>query len=254
MHASVIDPLPLASDDAARSTREPADVTTYLAIHQAMRTANQQLVAGLVHALHYDPRRVAALRRWFAGYAAELRTHHRVEDTIIFPALAARSDEYATLDDSLGADHHRLDDLIDALLDILTRWAGCHDMRSTGSYREDAIFYAVELRDLLAEHLDVEDTRVIPLIQEHFTADEYGEFDKQAAKAISLKHALWTVPWIVATFDMATLEKVWGDAPAMLKLVHCLGRRSYARLAEAAFAGSAGAHTEIGTDVRGGGR
>ena len=245
MNASIIDTAPVHTATIAHAD-ERADVTAYLAVHRAMRTANEQLVNGLVRALHYDPRRVAALRRWFAGYAAELRTHHRIEDDIIFPALAERVPSYARLDSSLAADHHRLDDLIDALTEVLTKWSSCPDMRATGTYREDAIFYAVELRDLLAVHLDIEDTRVIPLIQETFSAAEYEEFDKAAAKAITLKHAFWTVPWIVATFDEATLAKLWDGAPAMLKLVYRLGRRSYARMTAIAFAPA--------TSLYGGGR
>lgn len=241
MNASVIDtPAEVVpATETVRPAHLTPDVTAYLAIHRAMRTANAQLVSGLVHTLHYDPRRVAALRRWFEGYAAELRTHHRIEDDIIFPALAERSAEFVALSSSLDVDHHRLDEIMDALSDILTRWAAVTDMRATGTLREDAIFYAVELRDLLAVHLDIEDTRVIPLLQQEFTAEEYAAFDAQAAKAISLKHAFWTVPWIVATFDAATLEKLWAEAPAMLKIIHRLSRRSYARLTETAFAGSA---------------
>lgn len=217
------------------TVRKGADVTAYLAVHQAMRRSNDQLVDGLVNTLHFDPRRVAALRRWFEGYVAELRTHHHIEDELIFPALAARSAAFRLLAGSLDADHQRLDELMDALTDVLSHWAACQDMRATGTYREDAIFYAVELRDLLADHLDIEDAEVIPLIQDHFTAEEYADFDQQAAKAITLKHAFWTVPWIVATFDADVLERLWADAPAMLKLIHRLSHRAYARLVAVAF-------------------
>lgn len=222
------------------TVRKGADVTAYLAVHQAMRTSNTQLVEGLVGTLHYDPRRVAALRRWFEGYTAELRTHHHIEDDLIFPALAERSSAFRLLNGLIDADHHRLDELMDALSDVLTRWAACHDMRSTGTYREDAIFYAVALRDLLTDHLAFEDTDVIPLIQEHFTAEEYAQFDEQAARAISLKHAFWTVPWIVDTFDPVILEQLWADAPVMLKLIHRVSHRSYARLVAVAFGAGQG--------------
>lgn len=236
MNATITDiPVPVGSP-AATAAATPADVTSYLAIHRAMRTANEQLVAGLVRSAAYDPERVAALARWFAGYAAELRTHHHIEDDLIFPALAARSQTFARLAPTLDVDHHRLDNIIDTLAGVLTRWAGVLDPRAVATFREDAIFFAVQLRDLLASHLDVEDTVVIPLIQETFSAAEYAEFDKAAGKAISLKHALWTVPWIVATLDEATLEKMWAEAPAILKLVNLIGTRGYARLAAAAFA------------------
>lgn len=211
------------------------DVAAYLAVHRAMRASNQLLVDGFTRAPRFDPARTDALRRWFAGYAAELRTHHRIEDELIFPALAERAPGYASIGAQLDADHHRLDELMDALTLTLETWAACRDEESVGSLPADALFYAVEMRDLLAEHLDIEDAQVIPMICEHFTAEEYEVFDKAAAKAIDLKHAFWTVPWIMAMFDAPTLERLWNEAPLMLKLIYRLGRRGYARLTAAAF-------------------
>jgi hemerythrin-like domain-containing protein len=103
--------------------RDMPDTAGYLAIHRAMRTANEQLVTGLVQAPYYDPKRAAAIGRWFEGYATELHTHHHLEDDLMFPALAERAAAYVARSDSLTADHRRLDELIDGIRGSVARWA-----------------------------------------------------------------------------------------------------------------------------------
>jgi iron-sulfur cluster repair protein YtfE (RIC family) len=83
-------------------------------MHSGIRTSNERLVVGLT-----DLRRSArhpsaiALQKWFRDYREELRGHHRIEDTIFFPALAARIPSYADYSPTLDTDHHRLDELVD---------------------------------------------------------------------------------------------------------------------------------------------
>ena len=80
--------------DELEPAHRGADLTGYLAIHQAMRVANEQLVRGIGTAGVVDPERAAALGRWFRGYSDELRTHHHIEDDIMFPQLLARVPDY----------------------------------------------------------------------------------------------------------------------------------------------------------------
>jgi hemerythrin-like domain-containing protein len=216
------------------------DLSGYLAIHAAMRTANRQLVAGVVRASSRDTKRAAALGRWFHGYSEELRTHHYIEDDILFPALAERApafaDEYSA---GLAEDHHHLDDVIDALRDAFERWASCTPASTEAeSIRADAIDLAVELRDFLEEHLGIEDCDVLPLFERHFGADEYQAFEKQAGRAITLRQAMFTAPWYMASVDAATAARTLREAPLALKVVWYVSRRSYARLEQAAFGGA----------------
>lgn len=83
---STLELAPTATAGATKPPRQAPDVTACLAIHQAMRISNQMLVDAFAGASRFDPARVEALQRWFEGYAAELRTHHRIEDDVIFPA------------------------------------------------------------------------------------------------------------------------------------------------------------------------
>ena len=215
-----------------------ADLSGYLAIHQAMRVANEQLVRGIGTARVADPKRAAALGRWFRGYSDELRTHHHIEDEIIFPQLAERVPAYAEYSDALTGDHHQLDRVIDALRDALAGWA----QHASGSERArnaryTALDLAVELRDFLEQHLAIEDADVLPMIESNFTAEEYAALEQQAGKAITIRQAMFTAPWYMATVDADTAARTLREAPRALRIVYALSRRSYARLVANAFGG-----------------
>jgi hemerythrin-like domain-containing protein len=230
--------LPDFSDELDRfdASGATADLSGYLAIHQALRVANQQLVRGIGTAGVAEPVRAAALGRWFHGYSEELRTHHHIEDDIFFPELARRAPAYAEYSEALTGDHHQLDRVIDALRDALSDWAE-HTTESEAAReaRYTALDLAVELSDFLEEHLAIEDADVLPMFERHFTAAEYAELEAQAGKAITIRQAIFTAPWYMATVDDETAARTLREAPLPLKVIYRLTRRSYARLVAKAF-------------------
>lgn len=224
---------PVAIEPAGR---RGADLSGYLAIHQAMRTANEQLVRGIGTAGVADQKRAAALARWFRGYSDELRTHHHIEDDIVFPELLARVPDYAVYSDALFGDHLQLDRMIDALREALAYWAAFGDETDAArDARYAALDLAVELRDFLEEHLAIEDADVLPMVHRHFTYEEYFELEKQAGKAITIRQAMFTAPWYMATVDPDAAARTWHEAPLALKIIHALTKRSYAKLVATAF-------------------
>jgi hemerythrin-like domain-containing protein len=228
-----VQPLPV------RTVRANApDTSGYRAIHEAMRVANQQLLEGLANAEVHDPNRAAAIARWFRGYSDELRTHHRIEDEIFFPRLLERVPEYAVYSDALAGDHLQLDEVIDELRDALGRWAARTDAsNATRAVLAEVTDLAIELRDLLTEHLAIEDADVLPMFEQYFDAEEYAELEKLAGRAITLRQAQFTVPWYMATVDAETAARTLREAPMPLRLVYKLTRRGYGRLVETAFGG-----------------
>jgi Hemerythrin HHE cation binding domain len=216
-------------------TTDAPDLTSYYEIHQAMRVANEQILAGLTDPTlaDEDRRRAGAMSRWFAGYCGELRAHHDIEDHLIFPALAARVPAYAEYADMLAADHDRLDVIIEGIAAALAEMA--RHGGPWGSAKAEATAYAIELRDMLLVHLGVEDSEVIPLIERHFGKEEYALIEEQILKAITPKQALWTVPWWMATAEPEAAARTLATAPLPLKVIYYTTRRRYARLVKAAF-------------------
>lgn len=220
----------------ATPVHRPADLSRYRGAHDAMRRSNELLVAGLVE--RPTARRAGALARWFAGYADELRAHHSVEDDTVFPALDDRVAAYAPHHHTISADHHRVDELLEQIGDGLSRLATGTDARPDDAHAA-ALSGAVELCDLLAGHLDLEDLDILPLIERHFSYEEYAEIDEEAIKRLSLRQLRFTVPWFMAMLPEDVAAAGLADAPLALRVIWRLSRRSYARLVRDAFEGCA---------------
>lgn len=216
--------------DAGTHTRP--DLTAYRAVHAAMRTSNEWLVAGIARTAPGDVRRIGAIRRWFDGYAGELRDHHRNEDHIVFPALAAAAPGFAVYDTAMTRAHLRLDAVIDGLIVSLRRW---HELPASEDRRTTALELAGELHDLLAEHLDVEDHDVLPMIEAHISADEYRRLDEEILEHLGLRQSLFTVPWLLTTVDTTTALRLLAGAPVALRVLFRATRGRYVRLARRAF-------------------
>lgn len=209
------------------------DLTTYRQVHRAMRIADDQLVAALTDLTAGDRRRAAALHHWFNGYGGELRTHHKIEDELIFPALAARVPEYAEYSTGLADDHHQLDHLIDTISAALAHLAS--GSREWAPAHGAALSAAIDLRDLLIEHLGIEDSDVLPLIERNFSVDEFTAIEEKLKKYMTLRQAFFTVPWWMATVEPHVAAKSYDEAPFLLKVIYAATRGRFERRTALAF-------------------
>lgn len=98
---------------------------------------------------------VQTLRDEWKRFGLTLHGHHAAEDGGIFPDLSARFPEMRPTIERLGADHRR----IDPLLEQGTR------AFETGAM-EDAQVVVRELSHLLAEHLAIEEAEIIPHLRD----------------------------------------------------------------------------------------
>ncbi len=203
-------------------------------MHAALRVSNDRLADAVVELRQApNPSRARAVRDWYRGYHDELVAHHRIEDTIFFPALADRVPTYAEHHPLLHDDHERLDELVDLVTHALDSLA------STGptaeSDRDRAVEVVTALRDLMSSHLDFEDREILPLFERHFDAEEYDAFQTQARRSVSLRKAFFFAPWLLASLEPAAAASLLQSAPLPLKLIHRAARRRYARRTALAF-------------------
>jgi hemerythrin-like domain-containing protein len=217
---------------AAVPEAEPAgpDTTTYYLVHRAMLASSAQLAAALVGLARGDRRRARAIVGWYRGFTGELLAHHTIEDELLFPSLASQVPEvWAAYEADLAADHEHLDHVmagldaaLDALADGTPEWTAVH---------RRAVVLARELRDHLADHLQVEDDEVIPLFERHYTAEEYEALDQAAVKHMKLRQLWFTLPWMVAACTPEERGRLLAGAPTPLTWLWKAARASYARRA-----------------------
>lgn len=205
-----------------------ADLRGYRAIHLALRDAAHAMAAAAPTLDAAEPKRVAAFRSYWAGYAGEVLAHHTTEDEVVFPALLERVPELAALMERADADHHHLDELMEDVTAALAAVAhGASPERAAGLLREVA--------DHMDEHLGMEDRDFLPRIEETFTQEEYEAQEKRALEIIGIgKQAAFTLPFIEASVDAETRAHLLGTAPLPVKVILRLFRGRHARMARLA--------------------
>ena len=201
------------------------DLSGYHAVHTALRRGTHALAMAAADLDLADPRRARAFARYWKGFEGEVLAHHLIEDDICFPALVERVPVAAELIARTDADHHRLDELMDAVRgDVAEVAAG----RPTPALAADL----AELDELMHRHLGFEDDDILPLFDRHFSAEEWDELDAQAAKALGVsKQAAFTVPWVASLLDPDVRDELFHTAPLPFRVIYLVFRRSHARLA-----------------------
>jgi hemerythrin-like domain-containing protein len=216
------------------------DMDDYRVIHHCIRIAPHRMAAALADIEPGDLVRARAMARYWVGYAGEVLAHHTVEDEIFFPRLAERVPVVAEHLARVGADHHRLDELMEEAGAALERFAASASLAAA----DDAAAVLRELARHMDRHLDFEDEDLVPLFTRHFTAAEYDELTEAAMKGLALGQALFSVPFIMHWATPEDQAKLLADAPLPLRVVYRLTRRRHARLTALAL-GRAGVPQEV---------
>jgi len=214
------------------------DLTTYRAVHVALREAASRMAAAAGTLRVSDWRRIDAFARYWKGYAGEVLAHHTIDDDTFFPALVERCPVAGDLIARADADHLHLDELmtaVDGAVAELQRGMG------PGELPELLGQLAVHMD----EHLGFEDEDILPLFERHFTGEEYDALEEAAQKALGIsKQAAFTVPFVLHWVDPAVAEDLIAKAPVAFRALYRLTRRRHQRLGATAL-GSLAACTAL---------
>ena len=216
------------------------DLHDYRVIHHCIRIAPHRMAAALAELEAGDLDRARALARYWVGYAGEVLAHHTVEDEVFFPRLVERVPVVAEHLVRVDADHHRLDQLMEAGGAAMERLAASASLAAAN----DAGAILRELARHMDDHLDFEDEDLVPLFGRHFTASEYEELTEAAVKGLSIKQAAFTVPFVMHWASPADRAKMLGEAPLPMRVIYRLTRGRHARLTALAL-GRAAAPQEV---------
>jgi hypothetical protein len=219
------------SDTPAAGADVP-DLRLYYALHRAMRVHSARLHDALVALDLADRARARNIAWWYKGFKGELVLHHTLEDSTFFPALAARVPTFAHHGEDLAADHVRLDSILHRLeeaIDAIVNHEGAAPIA-----RAMAVEAAAELRDLLEDHLTVEDVDILPLFERHMPAAEYDALHEQAMKSNPPKQLLFTVPWLLHALGDTERAELLAEVPVPMRVIWALTRRRHARRTVAA--------------------
>ncbi|MHB1140075.1 MAG: hemerythrin domain-containing protein [Microthrixaceae bacterium] len=223
-------PLEEGAPDVAAST---PDLTSHYFIHRALRDGAACLADAVRRAGPGTGReRIQALCRWYAGFVRELQMHHRIEDTVHFPALSERVPAIAGHEGRLDAEHAQL---VRSMARVHTALAQLDAAPVDLAAHAEAVVATAELSSLLDVHLDHEDVDVLPLFVRHFSAEEYLVLEERARRAGSLRTMAFTVPFVAEASSPTELAELLESAPIIVRVVLLATRSRYRRLVRTAF-------------------
>lgn len=215
----------------------PVDLLPMYLIHHAFRRDLADFVAAVARTPAADRTAWPALARRWRLFAGMLHSHHTGEDAILWPLLVARveasgdQEGLATLQ-AMEAEHAEIDPLLAGCDDGFARLAGAADEDARAALE----VRLVATRERLAVHLGHEESDAMALVQQHLSAAEWHELDRQFAKHYPSELARDGLPWVLADVPQEALPRVRGFlGPLPILLWRLLLRRSFERRARVAF-------------------
>jgi hypothetical protein len=201
-------------------------------VRRAILASARELDAALVAATPADRRRNKALDRWFAGFAAQVRSHHELVDTLVVPTLAARRALDDRSLDIIADDHSYVDELVSELGDAL-------GVLSWG--RGAAAFWIGKASDLagalahvLAGQLEREERLLTPLVERCLSADEREAVAVETLRAVATGPVRFSLAWLYAHVTADERAAISPRVPVGSRLVWRTRRSAYERTTVAA--------------------
>jgi hypothetical protein len=193
------------------------DFTFMYAAHDAFNRDLRRLAAAAGSGRIADP----AVRTGWATFKKQLHIHHTAEDRWLWPALrdkVTRPDEVSVLD-AMEAEHLGLDPLLSRVDASLTATGLARLTENAGA-----------LASALAAHMEHEEARALPLVEQHLGPEGWAAFGKAAGKSGGLRGAAELFPWILDGAPADTSTRLLGMLPPPARILYrALWRPGYAR-------------------------
>jgi dsDNA-binding SOS-regulon protein len=236
MTQTALEPLLLPGQAAAPPG--PCDMTGMYVMHHAFRRDLARFATATRRTPLDEHATWRALEQRWAKFAHELHEHHTKEDLGIWPLLLERvGDADRVVLEDMEAEHALVDPLLDRTERGLSRLASGAGTAVTEDERADLAAAVQELRDALDQHLAHEEVDAIRIIQAEISAEEWAHLEETVLRGKpSPGQMLFMLPWATDELPAEAVARLLDGAPAPIRWLLALGRRSYTRLDRRAFA------------------
>jgi hemerythrin-like domain-containing protein len=214
---------------SANLSTEPVDTSEMLVIHTWFRR-EFRLAGGVVRGVREGD---TARAREVAGHidfiGRCLHHHHTAEDELAWPILLQRvPDELAPIVLLMESQHERVDALLHEIGEIRARWART---ASIGDRNRTADLLDT-LYTNLAEHLDAEEERLLPIAARTLTHEEWRAIGRRARQQTRRSELTLTFGMFQHDGDPEALGRMIATAPALVRwALPRLARRAFRRYA-----------------------
>jgi hemerythrin-like domain-containing protein len=176
-------------------------------------------------------RRATRVARHIANLSAALHHHHLAEDELVWPKLHIRIPQQHAEDIRLmETEHELIATSVDKVHLLLADWiATAHS--ATAAQR--LISGVEELTELVGAHLIHEEERVVPLINEYITDDEWRAATELGGAFLSLRNMWYGIAFVGMALESCTADEcrrfLAGMPPPQRVLARLFARRAGAR-------------------------
>ncbi len=205
------------------------DVRMMTVAHTSFRRELSLAVPAVRAVAAGDRRRAARVADHVDLWTGLLEHHHTIEDELLWNRLLERvPDEVAPLVHLMESQHERVHELLDGCPALVVAWRDSASV-ADGTRLSD---HLARLVIALCEHLDAEETRVLPLMARHVTASEWEEFTERGMESIPKGMLLTGLGMMLYEGDPEALAREIAKFPAPLRRVlPVLGRWAFRRYA-----------------------
>jgi hemerythrin-like domain-containing protein len=204
------------SDQVAGGPPRGRFTIVYL-IHQAFRRDLGRL-SSAVKAPGVDQLRAQQLGAHWEFVNGQLHHHHEVEDAslwpLVRPKLAGRDEDLAVLA-QMEAQHLVLLPLCAAI----SGGFGSLAQQPSNDKGDDLAAQLDELATQLGSHLEEEEARCFPVIDQALSVEEFESFGKATAKAIGMRGSARFFPWIFDEADPVECKAVLSMPPPPVRVL-----------------------------------
>jgi hemerythrin-like domain-containing protein len=206
---------------------EPLDTSEMATIHTFFRR-EFRLAGGVVRAVRVgDVARAGEVADHLEYIGRCLHHHHTAEDELAWPILLERvPDELAPIVLLMESQHARADTLLQEIGEVRTTWAES----ATAADRDRLGDLLDTLYANLAEHLDAEEERMLPIAARALTHKEWRAIGEHARRQTRRSETFLTFGMFQHDGDPEVLARMLSTAPPPARwLVPRLARRAFRR-------------------------
>jgi hemerythrin-like domain-containing protein len=215
-------------------TKTPGAMTReMIMVHTAFRREfglMPELVRGVAEG---DRRRAGIVADHIAMIGGVLHHHHSGEDRVLWPHLLERCpDELAPVVHSMEEHHDRIGNLGSQLAKTADAWRVDANTES----RDVAVGLLNQLLPVLNQHLATEEELVLPLVEQHITADEWDGMVAEGAAEMPAEMLPLALGLMMYEGDPSAVQDALNNIPAEVRgIVAEQAPAAYAAYAQAVY-------------------
>jgi NADPH:quinone reductase-like Zn-dependent oxidoreductase len=196
------------------------EIEPYILIHRAIERSLYRLEANARQYTSPAIDRVEKISAWWETLWLLIEHHHINEDTIAFPEYMKRDPSLVVEFDSLTADHHVLDNLVEQIRNFLALAQQPGDRR-LAAYRQFVDTLST-FNAKMMPHLEREEGIVLSAEARLMTEAELDELGQRIMKAMPKDVLALEIPWMVDGIAEDTRKALFKSAPLIMKVLYYL--------------------------------